>query len=245
MEYESNMELVDSAAPAVETPKEEAPSTEEPTKVDAPESPKPESPEEVKSDEPVLYDLPDGRKVDAEGLKREYENLLPEFTRKSQELAALKEPKDITKNDEPEWKSPDYVPKDYAEVIQLAKEEAIKEIQSTYQAEQERITSIHKEVEAQVAELKTIDPTLDENVLFQHANKYGFQNLKAAHSNMADMKKAILDTEARTVKNIKTREADPVSSNASGKISESDGYDPREMSQYSSASEYLARLKNK
>jgi hypothetical protein len=245
MTYESNMELTGSE-PAPAPVADPAPSPEVTPKVDPPADPTPEVTPKV--DEPILYETPDGRKVDAETLQKEWkENFLPEFTRKSQRLAEIDREKDLNSPDKdvPAWKKPDYVPQNYAEVIELAKKEALNEIQSTYQAEQDRIKSVHDAVDAEITELKKTDPTLDENALFQHANKYGFQSLKSAHSNMTDMKKSALDAEQRTVKNLKTREADPISTAPGGELPENTGYDPKEMSQFDSATEYLAHLKGK
>lgn len=228
------MELSGSAeAPTPETPVEEVPVE--------PESPAPVEPEVAAE---VLYDLPDGRKVNADVLQKEWkENFLPEFTRKSQRLAEIESGKDVNKPSVEPWRSPDYVPKDYAEVIELAKQEAIREIQTSQQREQERLSSIQAAVNSEVQALKSIDPNLDENALFVHANKYGFGNLKAAHQNMMDMRAVTLEAEQRTIKNLKAREVDPVSSGASGGVPDDDGYDPSSMSQYQSAAEYLARVK--
>lgn len=241
------MELVDSANPAPAA--DPAPSPEAPApevkKEETPADPAPENPE-VKPDEPMLYETPDGRKVDAATLQKEWkENFLPEFTRKSQELADLKRGKDLNNppKDEPEWKKPDYVPQTYAEVIELAKKEAISEIQNSYQAEQERIASIQQQVDTEISEIKKIDPKLDENALFQHANKYGFRDLKAAHANMTDMRKAVVETEQRTVKNLKTREADPIAAAPGGEVPADAGYDPKELSKFDSAAEYLNSLR--
>jgi hypothetical protein len=241
--FESNMELVDSAAPVVDpAPSPEVPAEEKEVTAD----PAPENPEA--KDEPVLYETPDGRKVDAVTLQKEWkENFLPEFTRKSQELADLKRGKDpiSTPDNEPEWKKPDYVPKDYAEVIELAKREAINEIQSSAKAEEQRIAAVQAEVDTQLSEIKTADPKLNEDALFTHANKYGFRDLKVAYANMKDMQKVVVDTEARTVKNLKTREADPISTTPGGEITEDNGYDPRSMSQFDSANAYYAYLRGK
>jgi hypothetical protein len=220
--YESGMELTSSdEAPAEEAPKEEVPAEETPSE----ETPKDE---EVKTEE--LFDLPDGRKVNAAGLKSEYENLLPEFTRKSQRLAEIERERDLNNNpkkDEPEWKNPDYVPKTYAELVEIATQEAMQKIQSTQKAEQDRITAIETGVSNELAELKKADPKLDENSLFMHANKYGFQDLKTAYANMSDMKKTAVEVEQRTVKNLKTREVDPISTGTGGESSDDSGYDPR------------------
>lgn len=245
--YESNMELVDSATHAPEIkPEPAAPSPEEPKKDDTSADPIPENPE-VKNDEPVLYETPDGRKVDAATLQKEWkENFLPEFTRKSQRLAELESKKDINSpNNEPEWKKPDYVPQNYAEVIELAKREALQEIQNNAKMEQERITAIQTEVENQLQEIKKTDPKLDENLLFQHANKYGFQDLKTAYLNMMDMKKTAIEVEQRTVKNLKNRDADPISTTPGGDLPDSSGYDPNEMSKFNSATEYLSFIRGK
>ena len=229
-------------APKEEETVEETPSTEESTEET------PEDTEEVSSEEPTLYDTPDGRKVTAEVLQREWkENFLPEFTRKSQKLAEYERVNDPNlnnpKKDEPAWKSPDYVPQNYAEVIELAKAEAIAEMQNSAQAEQDRRSSIQQAVETELGELKTKDPSLDENSLFAHANKYGFSSLSAAHANLTDMKKSVVDVEKRTVKNIKDREADPISTGTGGQVPEVAGYDPSEMSRFEGAAEYLAHLK--
>lgn len=247
---ESNMELVDSSAPpappAPAEEKKEEPSPEAPeTKVEAPADPTPDTTPTV---EPVLYELPDGRKVDAETLAKEFkENFLPEFTRKSQALAEIERKKGLNSPEDegPAWKKPDYVPKDYGEVIEIAKQEAIRELQNASVAERERVEAVQKEVDTQLEDLKKIDPKLDENALFVHANKYGFRDLKQAHSNMADMKKALVDVEQRTVKNLKTREADPISTGAGGEAPDTSGYDPKEMSQFEGAAEYLAFIKGK
>lgn len=243
--YESNAELVDSANPAPAA--DPAPSPDPAPKDDTPADPAPEV--TPKADEPILYETPDGRKVDAETLQKEWkENFLPEFTKKSQRLAELERGgKDLNspKDGEPDWKKPDYVPQNYAEVIELAKREALEEIKNNAKAEEDRILAIQTAVDNEIADLKKVDPKLDENALFAHANKYGFTSLKAAHSNMSDMRKAIVDTEQRTVKNLKTRDADPISAGANGDVPENSGYDPNEMSKFDNANEYLSFIRGK
>lgn len=227
----------------VETPP--APTPETPTVAD----PAPEVvATETVTPEEVLYDLPDGRKVDAATLQKEWkENFLPEYTRKSQKVAEYERVgKDVTKPDnEPEWKNPEYQPKSWAEAIEIAKAETLRDIETRQTQEQQRIKSIQEAVTNELNELKTKDPKLDENMLFQHATKYGFQNLKAAYNNMTDMQRVKLETEQQTVKNLKTRETDPVSSGASGAVTVDDGYDPTQMSRYSSAVEYFKSFQDK
>ncbi len=202
---------------------------------------------ETTPEEPVsaLYDLPDGRKVDAETLQKEWkENFLPEFTRKSQRLAEYEKAKTTTSEPEtPKWKDPDYVPQTYAEIVELAAQEMERRQTEKAETERARLEAIQNEVNTTISELKKIDPKLDENALFTHANKYGFNDLKAAYGNYRDMTQAIVKTEQRTVKNLQKRDADPVSSAAGGGMAGEDGYDPKEMSQFGSALEYLQRLK--
>ena len=242
------LELSDSPAPQPAP----APSPENPTPPAAPEKPADPSivPPEPEIPAEVLYDLPDWRKVNAEGLQKELkDNFLRDYTRKSQELAKYKDkPGDINSppiDKGPAWKDPNFEPKSIAEIIEFAKAETIREIQDSSKAEQDRVKGIHDAVEKEISELQKIDPKLDQNALFQHANKYGFSSLKAAHENMNDMKGAALDAEQRTIKNLKTRETDPVSSAAGGGTQAEDGYDPAEMSQYSNAREFLTRVRGK
>ena len=237
--------------PSVETPVEgEAPVEEAPSPEEAPVESDPVEGEpaegEPTPEETTLYETPDGRQVTAEVLQKEWkENFLPEFTRKSQALADIEREKNLnnTQKDEPAWKSPDYVPQNYAEVIELAKAEAIAEMRSSVEAEQAKTVAIQEAVQTELTDLKTKNPDLDENVLFQHANKYGFNNLTQAYQNMTDMKKSAVDTEARTLKNIKNREVDPISTGPSGELPEASGYDPSEMSQFEGAADYLAHIK--
>jgi hypothetical protein len=243
---ESNAELTPSVP---ETPSE--PTTPETPAIETPDTPTPETPAaETPADTPpaeTLYDLPDGRKVDAATLQKEWkENFLPDYTRKSQTLAEIQRAQNPPNlNNEPEWKKPDYVPKSYAEVIEIAKQEALREQSAQVQAAQARETALATEIDGQIAELKKADSTLDENALFQHANKYGFTNLKSAHANMVDLKKVAIETEQRVLKNVKTREADPVAVGSGGNTPSDDGYDPAVAGQFSSAVEYLQALKRK
>ncbi len=192
--------------------------------------------------EEKMYDLPDGRKVTAAELHDLHVNkLLPDYTRKSQKLAEYERPADKNINNEPEWKKPDYVPKTYGEIVEIAKQAALADIARASQEDQERVTAITKQVDDTIATLKKSDPKLDENALFQHANKFGFNDLAAAHQNMTEMRKIALDTEQRVLKNIKARDADPVGSGAAGTAA-AEGYDPEAASQFSGAVDFYRRL---
>jgi len=184
-----------------------------------------------------LYELPDGRKVDAETLSKEWkENFYPEYTRKSQELAKVKtetinEPKPTSP-----YEDPNYVPQTYEEIIKAAEERALQTIE---QREQDRVAqhqAVEEAVLAQLSEVKKLEPTLNENRLFEHANKYGFKDLNLAYQNMKDMREQAKAIQQETTKNIAKR-ADPVSSSpgATGaKLNPDD---------FGSALEYLRALK--
>lgn len=159
-----------------------------------------------------LFDLPDGRKVDAETLSKEWkQNFAPEFTRRSQELAELKKgnvlPTNETKNP---YADPNYVPQSYEEIIKVAEERALKTLADKQNAEVEQKQAIENEVANQLTEIKKLDPTLNENALFEHANKYDFKDLRLAHQNMKDMLDVVKKTQATTAQNIAKRN-DPVS----------------------------------
>ncbi len=221
------------ATPPVETP---APS--EPTP--APEAtPATEPVAPTVPTEPELFDLPDGRKVDAATLANEFKtNFLPEFTRKSQELAALKTgtPPTAPQPAVNPYADPEYVPQNYAEIIQAAKEAALSELA---QKETDRIANeqaVETAVATQLAEVKVIDPTVNENQLFLHATKYGFNNLKVAHANMKDMAELAKNVKQQTAADIHKRN-DPVSitPGAIGNVPDPSGFE--------NARDYLRSLK--
>lgn len=196
--------------------------------------------------EEVMYETPDGRKVNAEQLQTEWkDNFLPEFTRKSQALADLERNTHINNrpDNEPEWKNPEFVPNSYAEVIELAKAEAVAAIKLDATVEEERVASIQADVEKELQTLKTANPSMDENDLFQHANKYGFSSLTTAFQNMNDMRSTAETIEQQTLKNVNSRNAENISTGSGGKQTVDKGYDPNEMSQYDGALSYLEHIK--
>jgi hypothetical protein len=167
--------------------------------------------EKVETVEPELYDLPDGRKVDSATLAREFkENFLPEFTRKSQELAALKKDKPETEEVNP-YKDPNYIPENYQEIIEVAKAKALQEIDARSKLEAEKRQALETEVGNQLAEVKKTDPTVDESLLFLHANKYGFRDLRTAYQNMKDMNALVKNVQKTTEKNIQRRANEQIS----------------------------------
>lgn len=212
-----------------------------------PEAPKEEAPvipaKEVEPAAPAepeveLFELPDGRKVDAATLSKEFkENFIPEFTRKSQELAELK--KGTLPDNKPTpkvYEDPEWQPQTYAELIAIAKEEVKGDLEAREKAAFEQRQSIENAVVAQLEEVKKIDPTVNENALFLHANKYGFRDLKLAHANMKDMADVIKKTQTTTANNIAKRN-DPVS------IKPGAGGEKPNPSNFGNAVDFLRSLK--
>jgi hypothetical protein len=201
-----------------------------------------EEPAEPAEPEEVLYDLPDGRKVDGETLAKEWkENFLPDYTRKSQELANYKKaPENINNQptDDNPYANPDYIPQSYEEIIRTAEERALKAFEAREQARIEQHQAIENEVANQLAEIKKLDPNLNENSLFQHATKFGFKDLNLAYQNMKYVQDITKNVQQTTVKNIQKR-ADPVSTTNSGQPI---GNSPNPGS-FENARDYLRSLK--
>lgn len=212
--------------------------------LDVPETPseptEPETPAEVvetvtpTEPELQLYELPDGRKVDAETLSREWkENFYPDYTRKSQALAAKEVPLEKPANP---LDDPNYVPPTYGELARQIREDTLREIDNREKARVEQQTTIENAVIGQLNEIKKTDPTLDENALFVHATKYGFQNLKIAHQNMKDMSLLAKTVKQTTAKDIAKR-TDPVSVSPGATGAKPD------PSQFATARDFLRSLK--
>lgn len=207
----------------------EAPS--EPTKTEAPAEPV----EPAQPAEPVqeLYELPDGRKVDAGTLSKEWkENFYPDYTRKSQALAAKELPTEPAKpHSDPEW-----APQTYAELIEVAKQEMKADIEREKQAIIDQQQAIENTVSSQLESVKKVDPNVNENALFLHATKYGFRDLTVAHQNMKDMAELAKNVQKTTANNIAKR-SDPVSVSPGATGSRPD------PSAFSNAREYLRSIK--
>lgn len=207
----------------------------------APQEPAPaaDKAEPEATPEPELFELPDGRKVDATTLSKEFkENFLPEFTRKSQELARLTKTDINNPQTADPLANPDYVPQSYAEIIKIAKEATLKEIADKEKAVIEQRQAVENAVTEQLNAVKAIDKNVNENSLFLHATKYQFKDLRVAYQNMQDMAKLAKDVKQTTAKEVLKR-SDPVSitPGASG------GQKP-DPSMFENARDYLRSLQN-
>lgn len=218
---------------------------------EVPATPSPETPpagdkkpDEVTPDA-ALYELPDGRKVTADVLQKEWkENFLPEFTRKSQKLADIEKVTTPQDPNQPEWKRDGYVPKSYGELVELGAQQALAAIEERQRAEAAQRQEVAKAVDGQLAALKTKDPKLDEGALFAHAQKYGFRDLGAAYANLQDMKNIELTTEQRVLKNAGKR-IDPISGGGSQPSAPGTAVDYSGLSQFGGAADFLSRIKPK
>lgn len=181
----------------------------EPTETETPAAPL----ETEQPTEPVveLFELPDGRKVTGEELYKEHtENLLPEFTRRSQELASLKNGTLPTKDTTSPLADPDWQPESYADLINVAKLEIKADMIREQEEQAQERKALEDTVASQLATVKASDPTVNENALFLHATKYGFRDLTLAHQNMKDMAQTAKTVQKTTATNIAKR-SDPVS----------------------------------
>lgn len=187
-----------------------------------------------------LYELPDGRKVDGATVAQEYKNLLGDYTRKSQALAAKDTPPAPTAPLQPNTATspqddPNWIPQSYHELIKVAEERALKAIEGKEAARQAERQAVEDAISGQLTELKTADPTLNENALFFHATKYRFPDLKTAYANMKDMSEMAKKVQQTTATNIQKRN-DPVSASPGAT-----GTRP-EASSFQTAREYLRSL---
>ncbi len=232
MEPEDAIEVVSSEEGNVPA----APSEPTPTATPA-EPTEPVQPAEP-TKEPELFELPDGRKVDAATLTKEWkENFLPDYTRKSQALAAKPEP--ITNNEPAKnpLEDPNYAPQTYEELAAQIEARTLAKIEAKEKAVTEAQQAREDTVVNQLAEVKKIDPSVNETQLFLHATKYKFQDLSLAHQNMKDMADLAKKVQQTTATNIAKRN-DPVSVSPGASGSRPD------PSQFSSAREYLRSLNN-
>lgn len=81
----------------------------------------------------------------------------------------------------PEWESPDWQPQNYGEIAQIAKAEALKELEAKQLAMETERSQARERVNAQLEEIRQTDPKADENKLYDIANEYGLNDLRQAH----------------------------------------------------------------
>lgn len=174
-----------------------------------------------------LYELPDGRKVDAQTLATEWkEKFMPEFTRRSQALSnyergqqqqtSQQQPiQQTAPNSNPEqpvapWREQGWIPNSYNEIIEAAKWEIKAEVAQEQQVLEQARKQVNDMVEQQLTEIRKMEPNVSEELLFQHASKYGFSDLRVAFKNMQDFNIAVKRTEQRVQQNLQSRANEPI-----------------------------------
>lgn len=180
--------------------------------------------------------------MDGATLAKEFkENFLPDYTRKSQELARLQQAPNtpgITPPAAPAdpLQNPEYVPKDLPELAKIIRESTLKAIDERDMKAKAEQKAVEDAVSEQLKAVKTLDKDVNENELFLHATKYKFTDLRVAHQNMKDMAKIVKDTQQATARNVQKR-ADPVSVVPGGS-----GGQRQDPGQFENAREYLRSL---
>ena len=202
-----------------------------------------------------LFDLPDGRKVDAVTLQKEWkDNFLPDYTKKSQTLAEMQKAMGVQQpninnppqQQAPAWQDPNWVPQTYQEIVQAAAAEMQLQQQTQLQQQEQYKQQVNQFVDSQIAEIKKTEPNLSEELLFQHANKYGFGDLQQAYQNMKDFNLTIQRTQQQTVQNMQNRANDPVSVRPGQQAPASNAIDYRSISNNNqSPIDVLRRLQGK
>lgn len=167
------------------------------------------------------YELPDGTKVDPETLAKSWkEQFMPEYTRKSQELAALKQklaPKeqdDAPKTnplDNPEWQ-----PTDYKELSSAIEQKVWNQILESASAEERQAQERDEYIKQEITEIQSLDKDVDVNRVMAHAAKYRFASLIPAYQNLKAIEDAARLAEERVLKNIQARSSAPVGAPTAG-----------------------------
>jgi hypothetical protein len=204
--------------------------------------------------EPALYELPDGRKVTADVLAEEWKTkFMPDYTKKSQAIADIQRaatnqpqtPSNSNPAPQNPWEKPDWVPQTYQEILEAAKGAVMQSLAQEEASKLQVKQQVNTMVENQLAEIRKVEPNVSEELLFQHANKYGFGDLTAAFKNMQDFNIVVKRTEQRVQQNLNSRASEPVAV-ATQQPSAGDGIDYRSISGSTlSPVEMLQSLKGK
>ena len=200
---------IEETTPEAETTAEEVETVETTPETEA--APEAEA-ETTTATEPELFELPDGRKVDAAELSRLWHaEFMPDYTKKSQDLAALtRQPQQTPAETTDPLKDPNYIPPTYDELAAQIEQRILGGMQARQQAEADARTALEENAKAQLAEVIAQDPNVNQNRLFQHAMKYQFTDLRTAHASMRDMDEAVKAAMTHTKDSTAAR-VDPVS----------------------------------
>ena len=177
--------------------------------------PKPEAKPEGTPAEPEMVTIKEfddtGRLVESEYAKgspehlaalqkgyESYQQILPEFTKRSQELADLKTGgKPAPEDDTPAFMKPGWIPQTYEElqeaIIEAAKHGA-QEALRTIDAKSQTVQNAQDQVNTWVAGVMKVNPDFNEDDFFSYVNRHKFQirvieDLKSAYSSYAETNK--------------------------------------------------------
>lgn len=236
MDPEATMDVPAEETTPEETPPEVAPAETTPAEEAAPAEPAPA--ETTPAPEPELFELPDGRKVDAATLSTLWrDEFMPEFTQRSQKLAELtKGPQPPQEKTDP-LKDPNYIPPTYDELAAQIEQRILGGMQERQEKEAAARKAIEDAAVSQLNEVKAADPSVNESELFKYAMKYQFSDLRLAHASMKERDDAVKAAMTHTKQSVNDRQ-DPVSAKpgaAAGGALNPDSF--------SSSVEYLRALK--
>ena len=141
----------------------------------------------------------------------QYKNLLPDYTRKSQELADLKKGDNKQKeaDDTPAFMKPDWKPNSYqdlAQAIKTAAEMGEKNALAKLEAQREAQEKAKGELDGFIGEIKKSDKEFSEDDFYKYAKKHNFpinnvSDLKSIYSSYKEVAAARLKGETDANKN--------------------------------------------
>lgn len=164
----------------------------------------------------TLVKMPDGRMLTPDGAAQEYARLQAEFTRKSQRLAELERKSEEAPKPKP-WQQEDFNPQSWEEIMEHAANEAKERLRQEQEAQTTQEREREERLNAEIASIKQIDPTFDEEKVFTFANKrleqvgISYPSLAAAYKDWKMFEDAQKTAEKRAIEAQKARAADPVS----------------------------------
>lgn len=183
-------------------------------------------------------------------------NLLPEYTRKAQELARLggagtkgpditiNSPQEVPTDEVPYWENPDWKPESAADLVKATTDMIQYGAERGQRAQAAREAVIENEAKIILEAIKKVDPNLNEDLLFAHANKYHFDDLTAAYINMKDTIRIADEQRQEGARTAAAKQADPIAGR-SGFSADDDGYDPGAIDTNESAVDVLRRNKQR
>lgn len=262
VEYSTDGKPDATPAPAPAAPVVETPTPAAPIQVEAPATAQVAPPTETEStpggsvaepqSQPVETFKYAGREVTAKELYEiTTQNLLPAYTKATQELSRYKQggttingtetPPVAPNAAQKPWEDPNWVPESYGDVVKLATENAKEELRRDAELQAQFAEEAKTITDTALAEIRKTDPGLNEDALFSHINKFGFTDVKLGYENFKMVQEAKREAAAAAAKI--TRQEDPIAGKTGAILAADDGYDPSNIGQYESATDALRAIK--